>query len=191
MPAPSHRMTGTPTYRTWASMIQRCYNPNIDCYKKYGARGITVCGRWRDSFIEFIKDMGERPNGTSIERNNNAGNYEPGNCRWATPLEQGRNKRNNRIIAANGFVGCISEWEEKQGMEAGIVGNRLKRGWTPERAISAPVRHGRSPEITINGVMRSVVEWAQISGLKSVTLKARLRAGWMPERAISEPLHPR
>lgn len=83
---------GTSTYYIWAAMIQRCTNPKNRDYKNYGARGITVCDRWRD-FTNFLADMGEKPDGLSIDRIDNDGNYEPGNCRWATPAQQASNKR--------------------------------------------------------------------------------------------------
>lgn len=82
----------TPTYRSWAGMINRCTNPRQPNFERYGGRGITVCDRWR-SFENFLADMGERPEGTTIDRKDNDGNYEPGNCRWATDIEQQANTR--------------------------------------------------------------------------------------------------
>ena len=81
------------TYQTWTNMRQRCSNPKRPDYKYYGGRGIKVCERWNNSFLAFIKDMGERPEGKTIDRYpNKDGNYEPGNCRWATAKEQALNK---------------------------------------------------------------------------------------------------
>ena len=94
----THGLWGQPLYNTWVNMKQRCYNPNFRDYKNWGGRGIKVCDRWINSFSNFINDMGERPDGKSLDRINNDGDYEPSNCRWATSKEQIKNQRNTKSV---------------------------------------------------------------------------------------------
>lgn len=89
----THGMTNTKIYRLWQGMIQRCYNPMADNYARYGGRSIKVCDRWRYSFENFYEDMGERPEGHSLDRIDNNGDYTPENCKWATFTEQRLNTR--------------------------------------------------------------------------------------------------
>jgi hypothetical protein len=90
----THGLTGTATYKIWSGIKKRCFQKNAEVYAKYGARGISMCPTWQKSFNQFLLDMGPRPEGLTIERKDNNGNYEPGNCIWTTPLAQASNKRN-------------------------------------------------------------------------------------------------
>lgn len=115
--ASTHGMTNSREYSVWCNMQNRCKNPNIPHYDRYGGRGITICQRWDESFEQFIGDMGRMPDAnSSIERNDNDGNYEPSNCRWATPKEQARNRRSSAIVSFDGESLCIAEWAERLGL---------------------------------------------------------------------------
>lgn len=120
-------------YRSWGSMRDRCNNPKNDRYKDYGGRGIKVCTRW-NSFANFLADMGKRPFGYSLDRINNDGNYEPCNCRWATPTQQQRNGRRVKIVSRNGIRGSFRDVCDALGVSAGLVSTRLRRGWQEDDA---------------------------------------------------------
>jgi hypothetical protein len=140
----THQLAHLPEHASWSSMIQRCENPNCDDYKRYGGRGISVCKRWRASFMSFLEDMGRRPSSAmTLEREDVNGNYEPGNCVWATRKAQNRNRRSNRMIWFNGLELCVSEWAERLNMPAQAIINRINDGWTVERALTAPLKKDR------------------------------------------------
>lgn len=136
----THGMTKTPTYSTWHSMKDRCLNPKGKDWKNYGGRGIKVCDRWSTSFENFLEDMGEKPKGMTLDRIDVNGNYEPSNCKWSNLKEQNRNRRSNRIICVNDECLCIQAWEDKLNLPRGTLYNRLKLGWTEEKALFTPVR---------------------------------------------------
>ncbi len=121
-------------------MVQRCHNPKNHAYSRYGGRGIEVCQRWRDSFVDFMADVGPRPSlAHEIDRIDNEKGYAPGNVRWATSKQQGRNRSTNHRITALGETLCIVEWSERTGLSKETIRQRLKRGWSPERAVTAPL----------------------------------------------------
>ncbi len=129
------------SYTVWRKMKQRCYDPKARGFSFYGGRGITVCQRWLDSFENFLADMGERPDGMSIDRINVNGNYEPGNCRWATNEQQSGNRRNTFLVTAFGETKCAGHWahDPRCVVPGYSVLQRVKRlGWDGERAITTP-----------------------------------------------------
>lgn len=124
---PKHGGWGSSEYWCWAGMIARCTNPHATGYIEYGGRGISVCDRWLE-FANFRSDMGPRPEGYSIERNEVNGNYEPANCRWASDGEQARNTRRTRNYTINDETLCLKDWCKRFDMEYTTVISRIKRG---------------------------------------------------------------
>jgi hypothetical protein len=137
----THRMSKQRIYSIWEGMINRCENPHNRNYKNYGKRGINVCDEWH-SFESFFAYMGHPPTPQhTIERINNYGNYEPGNCKWATRKEQGNNTRRSLFINFNGQHKTLSEWAELLDIKFKTLYSRLKLyGWPLERALTTPVR---------------------------------------------------
>ena len=137
----SARGQTTTEYTAWARMRARCDNPNTKQFKDWGGRGITICERWRGEhgFENFLADVGRRPSPShSIERIDNDGNYEPGNCRWATRGEQALNKRSNRVLTVGGVALPLAEWSRRTGISGATIGQRLRKGWTQRRAVTEP-----------------------------------------------------
>lgn len=131
-----HGWEKTPTWYSWRAMIQRCHKPNNPSYKRYGLKGIKVCKPWRDSFLNFLNDMGEKPKGTSIDRIDNNKGYYPENCRWATPSQQQNNKSNTRLFRGK----PLAYWDGKFGVNLSTVKNRIRLGWTYEEAFGLKER---------------------------------------------------
>jgi hypothetical protein len=141
-----HGLSGTPEHRSWCGMITRCYgsDPSRGDFHLYQGAGIQVCHRWRESFLNFLADMGKKPTSRhSIERKNSSGNYEPGNCVWATSQQQARNTTRNRWITANGRTLTLVEWSQLTGLKQITIWCRLDTGWSEEKAVNTPVTKTR------------------------------------------------
>lgn len=137
----THGRKNTSEYTIWNLMKTRCLRPSDKSFARYGGRGIKVCDRWSESFEAFFKDMGDRPSPDhQIDRIDNDGDYCPENCRWATRIEQARNKSNNVVLEHNGIKKCFAEWAETLGIRPEIIKDRLKLGWTVYEALTKPVR---------------------------------------------------
>jgi hypothetical protein len=129
----------TRTYIAWENMIARCTNPRHPSFGNYGARGISVCERWR-FFVEFLADMGECPAGLSLERIDNARGYEPNNCCWTPWKRQMRNRRANLLVCYHGETMCLMDWAARLRISYGTLRSRLGRlGWSVEKAFDTPV----------------------------------------------------
>ena len=129
------------TYSSWHSMIKRCRNPKATHYDLYGGRGIKVCERWQSDFAAFLADMGERPGKKfSIDRfPNKNGNYEPGNCRWATRSEQQNNRRDTYLLTYQGRTQGIAQWSREVGINLYTIRSRVESGMSVEEALTKPV----------------------------------------------------
>lgn len=129
-------------YLIWQGMLGRCFCKTNGGYKRYGARGISVCFRWRSSFRAFLADMKPRPSGAhSLDRwPDQNGNYNPDNCRWATKRQQQRNLRSNRLLTFKGRTQCLTAWAEEVGLTREALDNRLARGIPLAKALTSPRR---------------------------------------------------
>lgn len=132
----THGMKYTRIYATWANMKRRCNNPKCSMYYLYGGRGITVCDRWKQGFQNFYEDMKDGySEDLQLDRIDVNGNYFKENCRWATRIEQGKNKRNNVYLTYKGETKLASEWAILVGAKIPTVIKRIRMGWTPEECL--------------------------------------------------------
>jgi hypothetical protein len=134
-------------YGVWNSMIGRCTRPKTRQFERYGGRGITVCSEWRDPgvFTAWARANGYR-DGLQIDRIDNDGHYEPGNCRFVTAKTNGRNRCDNRLITFNGITKPLAAWAEEAGLHPKTVSTRIdKYGWTLSQALTLPLRRGKKP----------------------------------------------
>lgn len=131
----THRLSKSPTYKSWLKMRERCNDPSNNRYKSHGARGISVCDRWQQ-FENFYADMGERPKGYSIDRINNDGNYEPTNCKWSSSRDQANNRRSNRHFTINDETRTFAQWCAYLNLNPSTVGSRFYvYNWSIERSL--------------------------------------------------------
>lgn len=143
----THEMTATPTWNSWRMMRRRCYEKTLFAYCFYGGKGISVCERWRESFENFLSDMGERPDGLTLDRIDSSGNYEPSNCRWSTAKVQGNNKSSTKFITFNGETLCVNDWANRLDMTVQSLWYRLyKYHWSIEDALTTPIKSKRISE---------------------------------------------
>jgi hypothetical protein len=137
----------TSTYQTWRSMRSRCKAKSGSHHgKHYVDKGITLCKSWDDYSI-FLQDMGERPDGCSIDRIDNSKGYCKENCRWATKSQQTRNYSRNRMITHSGVTQCLKDWADQYQMPSSRLFARLKLGWSMDRALTERSRHNGKKSI--------------------------------------------
>ena len=131
----THGLSKSRTYTSWLAMKNRCTRRSHIAYKNYGGRGITVCEEWLHSFETFLCEMGERPEGKTLDRVDSNAGYNKNNCRWATTTEQNENKNNNRGVVIDGFRMTLYEACAKYGVRYSTAHQRLSRGWTDPEAF--------------------------------------------------------
>jgi hypothetical protein len=146
----THGMTHTKVHRIWGAIKGRCHNQNNAAYQYYGGRGIVMCERWQNSFAEFYADMGDPPSDdASIDRINNSGNYEPGNCTWSTRHQQMRNTRRNIYLTYKGETMVRKDWADKLGLTDRSMRFRLEN-WKNEDEIFTSPRANRWDRARLN-----------------------------------------
>lgn len=180
-----HGLSHTREFATWTDMHTRCYNPNSTGFSGYGGRGISICDRWRESFANFLADMGPKPSRShSIERDDVNGNYEPGNCRWATAKEQANNKRSNRLVTIDGVTMNVSEWSVASGVSKTCIFLRLKAG---EEGVALLRPSKRLGCVTHEGITDTYEGWSKRTGIKPSTIAMRIsNCGWSIADALSK-----
>lgn len=168
-------LSSTRTYRSWTAMQERCYNPLNKSYTNYGARGITVCSEWANSFAAFYEDMGERPPFMSLGRINNDEGYSKQNCRWETRTQQNRNTRKTLRIKWHGQLRLLIEICEEISFPYSVARGRLSNGWSLDQAFNVPIKPKKpnrsKDEIKLEQFWRRLV---------------RAAGSWIEPRAVEE-----
>jgi hypothetical protein len=174
-------------------MKNHCHNPNNPRYDDWGGRGIRVCQEWLDSyqaFKEWALSHGWSPE-LQINRINNDGNYEPGNCNFVTPSENSRNRRSNVLITdQNGVTKTMIEWSEELGISYWTIKSRWFRGLPPEKLLEPELPHNIKPftqYVTYDGITLPLKEWAKYTDCNYKTLQGRYYSGWSDEDIIEVP----
>ncbi len=175
----------------WKGIKKRCMNPNYEHYHLYGGRGIKVTTEW-DSFQPFYEwalNNGYQK-GLQIDRINVNGNYEPSNCQWVTAKENGRNKRNNKLVTIKRETKTASEWAEIIGITPSALMGRINRGWSDEelllpRKVKRNVRKFTGKQFTIKRETKAISEWADIAGISYASMRDRIVNDWPEEELLS------
>lgn len=182
-------------YTCWWNMIRRCTDERNSRYERYGGRGIKVCDEWLNDFQSFKTWALENGHeeGLTLDREDNDGNYEPSNCRWATAKQQANNTCYNRIVKYKGITGTLTEICELFNKDYGLVNGRIQKGWSVAKSLNTPLNGytSRNHLLTYKGVTKSVADWNRELGFSKNTLSERIRSGMSVEEALTKPLRKR
>lgn len=181
----THGMTKTPTYASWAAMLNRCRHPEDNAYGTYD--GVHVCERWF-KFENFLEDMGLRPDGMSLDRfPDRQGGYSPDNCRWATAQEQALNRKTTRWFEWEGTTYSLSGLAEHAGLKRLTLAMRLKRGWTLGRAMTTPDDGASRQKLyEIGGEFLTINMISEKYGVNKGTIRTRLKLGKTMDEAVAQ-----
>lgn len=192
-------ITQTRTYFTWHRMKSRCTKPFHQDYYLYGARGISVCDRWMASYENFYNNMGEKPKGFSIDRIDNNGNYEPNNCRWASPHQQSLNKRSSRLIVLGEVTKNLSTWAQENNITPHVLRYRIQARMPEENLFSKdkvkPKDYSHLKNLSrkdnvileFNNQFLTISQWSEKTGLKHTTIWHRIYTSKMSiEEALTK-----
>jgi len=185
-----HGGSKTRVYKIWEGMKARCNNSNNPSFEYYGKRNISICDEWEKEFMNFYSwamSNGYRDDLT-IERINNDGNYEPSNCKWATPKEQNNNTRHNRIVEYEGNKFNLTQLSEKYNIPFSVLKHRLNKNWGINVAIKTPVRN-KNIMLDYNGMTKTLSTWCTELNLNRWTVWSRInKQNWSIEKALSTPV---
>lgn len=186
----THGLSKHPIYAVWSGMKARCYDKNCFVYQFYGAKGITICKEWLESFLTFynwaIANGWEK--GLSIERISVYKGYYPENCKWIPRNEQNWNKTDSSYLTIDGKTLCVSQWAKIYGIETNTIYQRIESGWPLLDAVIRPVRVRKmNPTITHNGITKTLVEWSKELGIGRETIKYRAKMGWDITKRLRKP----
>lgn len=187
----THGDTKTRLWIEWVNMKQRCLNPKSSSYERYGAKGVSVCEEWKNSYTAF--KSWTMSNGyaddLTIDRIDGTKGYSPENCRWVTKTQQANNRKTNKIVTYGDFTGTLSELCKKLSLSYPLVSERLRFGWSVEEAIELPPNSSVKKKqrlVTVFGRTMCLADWSRETGIHFNVLRERLQAGWDAERALTE-----
>lgn len=171
-------------------MVRRCTVETEYRYDRYGGRGISVCPQWINDFECFLRDMGARPDGTTIDRIDNNGNYEPENCKWSTQIEQCSNMSSNVMITHEGITDHVTGWARRIGCKPSTLRQRIRSEWSISDMLNVPINPINKSNVTryeYNGESLTIPQWADRTGIPRNTIGNRIASGMTMSEALTMP----